>query len=266
MREAGYEVDGVPEEGDALIHALIGAGGHDLEFLTEDQLRGAAGRLDAGRYAAWFSRLPEELRAGVEEHWGPPPGELYVDGGEIVVAGLSFGNVFVGIQPPRGFGENPIADLPRPRPPADAPLPGRVLVDHRGLRRRRDRPPRQARDPGVAPRQVPRSLVFVRAGRRPARRAALLPVRRERPRRGDAGQAAGARDHRGPPHPADDPGRDLRRPGPPGAAPRRVLPGRDARPVQAAGHTRPGSGRPCATRSCTGTSASRSSPRSSATS
>ena len=117
MKESGYEVDGVPEEGDALIHSLIGSGGHDLEFLTQEQLRGAAGRLDVGRYAGWFARLPEELRAGVEERWGPPPGELYVDGREIVVAGLSFGNVFVGIQPPRGFGENPIAiyhdpDLP----------------------------------------------------------------------------------------------------------------------------------------------------------
>ncbi len=117
MREAGYRVDGVPEEGDALIHALINAGGHDLEFLTEEQLRGAVGRLDARRYAEWFVRLPEDLRRGVEEHWGPPPGELYVDGGEFVVAGLRFGNVFVGIQPPRGFGENPIAiyhdpDLP----------------------------------------------------------------------------------------------------------------------------------------------------------
>src|SRR5919107_978381 len=96
-------------EGDALIHALIGAGGHDLEFLTEEQLGGATGRLDAVRYTEWFARLPEELRARVEEHWGKPPGELYVDGGEIVVSGLAFGNVFIGIQPPRGFGENPIA-------------------------------------------------------------------------------------------------------------------------------------------------------------
>ncbi|MDQ3637461.1 MAG: cobaltochelatase subunit CobN, partial [Actinomycetota bacterium] len=117
MRGAGYLVDGVPEEGDALIHALINAGGHDLEFLTEEQLRGAVGRLDTRRYAEWFVRLPEDLRKSVEEHWGPPPGELYVDGGEFVVAGLSYGNVFVGIQPPRGFGENPIAiyhdpDLP----------------------------------------------------------------------------------------------------------------------------------------------------------
>jgi cobaltochelatase CobN len=117
MKRAGYRVDGAPEEGDALIHALIKAGGQDLEFLTEEQLDGAVGRLDARRYAQWFARLPVELRRGVEEHWGPPPGELYVDGGEIVVAGLSFGNVFIGIQPPRGFGENPIAvyhdpDLP----------------------------------------------------------------------------------------------------------------------------------------------------------
>src|ERR687897_1862553 len=117
LREAGYRVDGAPTEGDALIHALITAGGHDLEFLTEEQLEGAPGRLDARLYAEWFARLPEDLRAGVEEHWGEPPGELYVDGGEFVVAGLRFGNVFVGIQPPRGFGENPIAiyhdpDLP----------------------------------------------------------------------------------------------------------------------------------------------------------
>jgi cobaltochelatase CobN len=117
LRGAGYRVDGAPDEGDALIHALIAAGGHDLEFLTEDQLWGAAGRLDVRRYAEWFARLPEGLRLDVEEHWGPPPGELYVDGDGIVVAGLRFGNVFVGIQPPRGFGENPIAvyhepDLP----------------------------------------------------------------------------------------------------------------------------------------------------------
>jgi cobaltochelatase CobN len=117
MEEAGYRVDGAPGEGDKLIHDLIAAGGHDLEFLTEEQLEGAAGWLDAERYAEWFARMPEELRAGVQKHWGPPPGELYVDGGGLVVAGLKFGNAFVGIQPPRGFGENLVAiyhdpDLP----------------------------------------------------------------------------------------------------------------------------------------------------------
>jgi cobaltochelatase CobN len=117
MGGAGFELAGAPVEGDELIHSLIDAGGHDLEFLTGEQLEGAVGRLDVALYAEWFASLPEELRARAEEHWGPPPGELYVDSGEIVVAGLRFANIFVGIQPPRGFGENPIAiyhdpDLP----------------------------------------------------------------------------------------------------------------------------------------------------------
>jgi cobaltochelatase CobN len=117
LREAGFAIDDAPADGDELIHSLIAAGGHDLEFLTGDQLRDAAGRLSTERYVGWFARLPEGLRSEVEEHWGSPPGELYVDGRDFVVAGLVFGNVFVGIQPPRGFGENPIAiyhdpDLP----------------------------------------------------------------------------------------------------------------------------------------------------------
>ena len=46
--------------------------------------------------------------------WGPAPGELFVDrsgspDGEIVLATLQAGNVVVLIQPPRGFGENPVA-------------------------------------------------------------------------------------------------------------------------------------------------------------
>jgi cobaltochelatase CobN len=58
----------------------------------------------------------------VTDAWGLPPGELYVDrsadpDGEIVIAALRFGNVVLMVQPPRGFGENPVAiyhdpDLP----------------------------------------------------------------------------------------------------------------------------------------------------------
>jgi cobaltochelatase CobN len=103
--------------GDRLVHALIAAGGHDTEFLTEEQLGGAAARMDAGAYAAWFAELPASLREQVVRHWGEPPGDLYVDGDAIVLAGLRLGNAFLAVQPPRGFGENPIAiyhdpDLP----------------------------------------------------------------------------------------------------------------------------------------------------------
>ncbi|MDH6125363.1 cobaltochelatase subunit CobN [Kitasatospora sp. GP82] len=132
LREEGMDLgEGLPgldgsdddaHEGDALIHALIAAGGYDQDWLTEDQLARNPVRIPAADYRRWYAELPEELRSKVEEHWGPPPGELYVDrsrnpDGDIVLAAIRSGNLLVLIQPPRGFGENPVAiyhdpDLP----------------------------------------------------------------------------------------------------------------------------------------------------------
>ncbi|MGW7199781.1 cobaltochelatase subunit CobN [Streptomyces chryseus] len=109
LRDAGYGVEGHPDNGDELIHRLINAGGHDVEWLTEEQLAAAPARVPLADYQAWFDKLEPELRDGMLEHWGEAPGQLYVDGDEIVLASLQFGNVVVMIQPPRGFGENPIA-------------------------------------------------------------------------------------------------------------------------------------------------------------
>ncbi|MBE1491798.1 cobaltochelatase subunit CobN [Plantactinospora soyae] len=109
-------------DGDRLIHALIAAGGQDQEFLTEEQLAANPVRVPLRSYQRWFDALPADLREAMVEHWGPPPGQLYVDtsadpDGEIVLACLRAGNVIIMIQPPRGFGENPVAiyhdpDLP----------------------------------------------------------------------------------------------------------------------------------------------------------
>jgi cobaltochelatase CobN len=100
---------GALSRGDTLVHRLIAAGGFDTEFLTEAQLAGSPARVSAATYSTWFARLPGELRERVERAWGPPPGELYTDYGDLVFATLRFGNVLVAVQPPRGFGENPIA-------------------------------------------------------------------------------------------------------------------------------------------------------------
>ncbi|NEA66028.1 cobaltochelatase subunit CobN [Streptomyces sp. SID12488] len=109
LRAAGYSLTEYPDNGDELIHRLIAAGGHDVEWLTEDQLAAAPARVPLADYQAWFDKLDGGLRDGMLETWGEPPGNLYVDGDDIVLASLQFGNVVVMIQPPRGFGENPIA-------------------------------------------------------------------------------------------------------------------------------------------------------------
>ncbi|WP_121251726.1 cobaltochelatase subunit CobN [Nocardioides ferulae] len=121
LREAGYDL-GAPrsvpglyladdtEAGDALIHAMIAAGGQDEEWLTSGQLTDAHVRIPAERYVRWTGDLPAALRESMEEAWGAAPGSLFVnDAGELVLATLVAGNVVLMIQPPRGFGENPVA-------------------------------------------------------------------------------------------------------------------------------------------------------------
>ncbi|MDN4175946.1 cobaltochelatase subunit CobN, partial [Nocardioides sp. SOB77] len=69
LRDAGYDLGGpgaVPGldeaddtvAGDALIHALIAAGGQDEEWLTSGQLTDAHVRVTPEQYAAWTAHLP----------------------------------------------------------------------------------------------------------------------------------------------------------------------------------------------------------------
>ncbi|MCV7357739.1 cobaltochelatase subunit CobN [Mycolicibacterium fluoranthenivorans] len=126
MRQAGYDIGEVPGvdagDGDALVHALIERGGQDPDWLTLDALEANPIRVSAKDYRAWFATLPQDFAEAIVKHWGPPPGELFVDrsrdpDGEIVIAAMQSGNTVLLVQPPRGFGENPVAiyhdpDLP----------------------------------------------------------------------------------------------------------------------------------------------------------
>ncbi|WP_019145803.1 cobaltochelatase subunit CobN [Aeromicrobium massiliense] len=122
MAAAGYDLGGNNEvtrilamdddtaAGDLLIHTLIAAGGQDEEWLTNAQLTDSHVRITPEEYAAWTADLPQDLRDEIVEAWGAAPGTLFVnDRGEIVLATLQAGNVVILIQPPRGFGENPVA-------------------------------------------------------------------------------------------------------------------------------------------------------------
>ena len=103
--------------GDDLIKAIIARGGYDQAWLTEDELAANPLRVKASDYARWFADLHEDFRAEIVQGWGEAPGEMYLDtsragrgeAGDLVYAGLTAGNVVVLVQPPRGFGENPIA-------------------------------------------------------------------------------------------------------------------------------------------------------------
>ncbi|MBW3579881.1 MAG: cobaltochelatase subunit CobN [Actinobacteria bacterium] len=98
LREAGYLLDRIPDDGDSLMAELA------------DGLGTATHRWPLAAYQKWFSTLPDALRDTVTQAWGEPSDDL-------PVGVLDLGGVIVAIQPPRGWGENPVAvyhspDLP----------------------------------------------------------------------------------------------------------------------------------------------------------
>ncbi|HEX3975813.1 MAG TPA: cobaltochelatase subunit CobN, partial [Solirubrobacteraceae bacterium] len=111
LHREGMRLDHDFAHGDELMHALIATGAQDPEFLTDAQLAAAPLRMPVAEYLEWYATLPPALRGAVEERWGPPPGDLYVDAtsDDFIVAGLELGNVVLAIQPPRGYGEDQVA-------------------------------------------------------------------------------------------------------------------------------------------------------------
>ena len=109
---------------EALLRALAGAG-YKVEPKTKEELTALVKgylvnspkwrphsvdiiKLPLGEYLKHYNALPAGLREAVERIWGPPPGGVNVDEeGGIIIPGVVLGNVFVGVQPARGFHEDP---------------------------------------------------------------------------------------------------------------------------------------------------------------
>ena len=119
------------------------------------------------------------------------PGELYVDrsqdpDGEIVIAALRFNNIVLMVQPPRGFGEKPVAIYHDP----DLPPSHHYLAAYRWIAATPDNGGFGA-DAVVhlgkhgnlewLPGQDTRHVEQLRHRRGPGRPAADLPVPRQRP-------------------------------------------------------------------------------------
>jgi cobaltochelatase CobN len=117
LRRAGYRVERIPTDGDALMAELADGFTYDADTLTPQQLGRAHGRLRGDEYTEWFDCLPAELRDEVVSTWGDAPGSVLRDRDELAFAGLDLGGVLVAVQPPRAFGPDPIATYHSPRVP-----------------------------------------------------------------------------------------------------------------------------------------------------
>ena len=122
MAAAGYEVDGIPPSGNALIEAL--AAGPTNAGVAGREIRE---RLALDDYLAFFAALPGAVQGAVRERWGEPEGDPFfleaaegtgasagavpvpVPGAAFAIPAIRFGNVTVGLQPARGYHIDPAA-------------------------------------------------------------------------------------------------------------------------------------------------------------
>ena len=135
MRDAGYDIGDVPGvdagDGDALIHALIERGGQDPDWLTEGQLAGNPIRVSAKDYRAWFATLPARADRRHRRALGsaarravrrpqPRPRRRDRHRGNAIRQHRARGPAAARLR------REPGRDLPRSRPAAEPPLPGRL--------------------------------------------------------------------------------------------------------------------------------------------
>jgi cobaltochelatase CobN len=117
LKAAGYEVGDIPADSGELIRLLTAGVTNDPEG---DGWRQARQSLEGDEYWAHFQTLPIAVREGILERWGDGgdrsfqsssvhDGLGYPQGAPLQysIAGIQFGNVFVGIQPARGYDKDP---------------------------------------------------------------------------------------------------------------------------------------------------------------
>ncbi len=104
MKEAGYTLDHVPSDGKELLDEVMAGMTNDTEWLSPQEIKErAADSVDTDRYKKWFDAVPVQAQEAICRNWGEPPGELYNIDGRLMIPGVKNGNIFIGLQPNRGY-------------------------------------------------------------------------------------------------------------------------------------------------------------------
>jgi len=131
MQDAGYTIERLPESGQALIEEVKSRLTLDRRWKSPEELaRRAIDSVSEKDYLQWFGRLPAAVQAKMTAAWGAPPGELFVHKKSLIIPGIINGNFFIGLQPPRGFLEDPAAIYHSP----DHPIPHHYYAYYRWIR------------------------------------------------------------------------------------------------------------------------------------
>ncbi len=112
MKNANYNIEDIPKDGNALIDALLSGPTNDR--ISEGAHRISDFRLSLADYQEFFDQLPDKLQQEISSRWGSPSKDPFVIDDEFHLSIQKYGNVFVGIQPARGYNIDPTASYHDP--------------------------------------------------------------------------------------------------------------------------------------------------------
>ncbi|MEH2266127.1 cobaltochelatase subunit CobN [Nostoc sp.] len=107
---AGYEVENPPVQGDELIQRLTDGVTNDPEGQESLPVHQS---LSWEEYQEYFASLPPAVQQGISERWGLGTAKEFSSSKipnaqfPIPISGIQLGNIFVGIQPARGYDNDP---------------------------------------------------------------------------------------------------------------------------------------------------------------
>lgn len=105
MKEAGFEVEDIPADGNALIER-IKAGPTNAH--NPDKIAAAEVTLSLDDYQEFFVTLPESVQRRVSEKWGEPEADPFMRSDQhFAICVFMCGEVAIGLQPARGYNIDP---------------------------------------------------------------------------------------------------------------------------------------------------------------
>ncbi|MBD2138245.1 cobaltochelatase subunit CobN [Anabaena sp. FACHB-1237] len=103
LKLAGYKLDDIPLDSDALIRSLTVGVTNDPESKDWKIVNQS---LEITEYQEYFATLPQTIQDAIIERWGIVNKSEFHQS-SIPISGIEFGNIFVGIQPSRGYDLDP---------------------------------------------------------------------------------------------------------------------------------------------------------------
>lgn len=118
LQQAGYQVDNIPSTGEELIQRLTSGVTNDPEGW---ELRAVRQVVSLQEYREYFAKLPQEVQKEIGDRWGTIEQGSRGDGERVnsnspqspgsptplLISGIQLDNVFIGIQPARGYDIDP---------------------------------------------------------------------------------------------------------------------------------------------------------------